>query len=449
MRSLRTRMLVVATCVLAAFMLLCGAGLEQAFRSSALQVQRDKMQGVVYSLLGAAESDQDGALTMPEGSVPEPRLSRMDSGLEALIFDDKGNAVWRSPNFSGAVPKLLAPAIGAAIFNDDGGHFTLTYGVRWAGENPTLNLFGSAPKPRRYTVAVLEDKDAYWAQIKAFRQTLWVGLGGSSAALLLVQALVLGWGLAPLQRLAREVSRIENGDQTQIESHYPNELKPVTESLNAMIQNERNQQTRYRNALGDLAHSLKTPLAVLRGLIEGPRVPLPFRQQFEEPLRRLQEITDYQLKRASAAGRRTLSEPLAPAPIVEKTIAALGKVYADKRIRYGVEIPERLRVRADAGDLYEVLGNLLDNASKWCRSEVRISMAIRDRRVLFQIDDDGPGFPENAAELLKRGVRADSRTPGQGIGLATVADIVALNEGSIELLRSPKGGGRVLVDWPI
>ncbi len=449
MRSLRTRMLVVASCVLVAFMLLCGAGLEQAFRSSALQVQRDRMQGVVYSLLGAAESDQDGALVIPEASVPEPRLARMDSGLEGLIFDDKGSVVWRSPNFSGPVPKLLAPGVGATIFDEQPDRFTLTYGVRWAGENPTLNLFGSAPKPRNYTVAILEDKAGYQAQIKAFRQTLFAGLGGGSAALLLVQILVLGWGLSPLQRLAREVGRIESGDQTQIESRYPTELMPVTASLNAMIQNERNQQTRYRNALGDLAHSLKTPLAVLRGLVEMPTLPQTTRRQFEEPLNRLQEITDYQLKRASAAGRRTLSEPISPAPIVVKTIAALGKVYADKRIRFVTEIPERLRVRADAGDLYELLGNLLDNASKWCKSEVRIAITARERRIRFEIDDDGPGFPDNAGELLKRGMRADSLTPGQGIGLATVADIVALNEGRIELLRSPKGGGRVMVDWPV
>jgi two-component system sensor histidine kinase PhoQ len=442
-------MLVVATCVLAAFMLLCGAGLEQAFRSSALQVQKDRMQGVVYSLLGAAESDQDGALLIPETSVPEPRLSRMDSGLEALIFDDKGNAIWRSPNFSGTVPHFMTPGIGATLFNDDPERFTLTYGVRWAGENPTLNLFGNAPKPRNYTVAVIEDKTDYLSQIRAFRQTLFAGLGGGSAALLLVQGLVLGWGLSPLQRLAREVGRIESGDQTQIESNYPVELRPVTASLNAMIQNERNQQTRYRNALGDLAHSLKTPLAVLRGLVEMPTLATTTRQQFEEPLRRLQEITDYQLKRASAAGRRTLSEPIPPGPIIDKTIAALGKVYADKRIRFVTDIPDRLRVRADAGDLYEMLGNLLDNASKWCRKEVRIAINARERRIRFEIDDDGPGFPENAADLLKRGMRADSRTPGQGIGLATVADIVALNEGRIELLRSPKGGGRVLVDWPM
>jgi two-component system sensor histidine kinase PhoQ len=344
---------------------------------------------------------------------------------------------------------LRAPDIGAKAFSEIEDHFALAYGVRWVGESPTLHLFGGSPKPRRYTVAVIEDRDIYNAQFAAFRQTLWVGLGGSAIALLIVQVLVLSWGLSPLQRLAREVQRIEKGETTRIESSYPTELTPIVEGLNTMIHNERGQQTRYRNALGDLAHSLKTPLAVLRGLIESTRLEAPARKQFEEPMQRLQDITDYQLKRASAAGRRTLSEPVAPLPIVEKTIAALAKVYKDKNIRFVNEVPERLRLRADSGDLYELFGNLLDNAAKWCRSEVRIAIQTNARRVQIDVDDDGAGFPDGADKLLQRGVRADSRTPGQGIGLATVADIVALNEGHIELLRAPSGGARVRVSWPI
>jgi two-component system sensor histidine kinase PhoQ len=449
MKSLRTRMLVVASFVLVIFMVLCGAGLEQAFRSSAEQVQHDKMQGLVYALLGAAESSESGGLTIPSGALPDSRLSRVDSGLDALIFDDHGTLVWSSPGFTGSIPPVQAPQLGNTIFRDLGADFVLTYGFRWVGDS-ALQLFGSTPKPRRYTIAIIEDKTAYRAQLAAFRQTLWIGLGSSSIALILVQIMVLSWGLSPLRRLASEVHRIEAGLQPRLASSYPTELMPLAEGLNAMIQSERSQQTRYRNALGDLAHSLKTPLAVLRGVVEViPPSYGKLRRQFEEPLQRLQDITDYQLKRAGTAGRRTLSEPIAPRPIAERTIAALTKVYASKLIDFSNEIPEKLRLRIDDGDLYELFGNLLDNAAKYCTRQVRIAATVSERRVQIHIDDDGPGFPPDAEALLTRGVRADSLTPGQGIGLAQVADIVELNDGSIELQRSELGGGRVHISWPI
>lgn len=449
MRSLRTRLLIVATCVLVVFVLLCGAGLETAFRNAAMQVQRDKMQAIVLALLGAAETGPNGVLTIQASQLPDPRLRRVDSGLQALIFNDRGTVVWRSPGFTGDVPQVQAPDVGASLFRDSEDAFLLSYGVRWVGDTGGLRLFNGAPKPRRYTITVIEDRATYQRQLAAFRQTLGIGLGGSAAALLIVQLLVLRWGLSPLRKLAGELQQIENGNQTRIESTYPTELTPLAEGLNAMIQNERSQQTRYRNALGDLAHSLKTPLAVLRGAVESRTLEPELRGQFEEPLKRLQDITDYQLKRASAAGRRTLSEPVSPREIADKTLSALTKVYAARQIEFINEIPPRLKLRADAGDLYELFGNLLDNAAKLCRGKVRVRAAIEGRQVLIDIEDDGPGFPENPESLLQRGVRADSRTPGQGIGLATVADIVALNDGRIEFAKSEFGGGWIRVLWPI
>jgi len=443
-------MLVVASCVLAAFMALCAEGLIQAFQSSAAEVQRDKMQALVYALLGAAEAGEGGTLSLLGSALPDPRLSRVDSGLSALIFNDRGNVVWRSRSFTGDVPDIGSEVPGQSAFTEVAGHFTLSYGVRWAAESNGLHLFSSPPKPRRYTVMIMEDDAAYQAKLEAFRHTLWIGFGSSAAVLLLVQLLVLNWGLSPLRKLTQELRRVETGDQARILGSYPTELTPLADGLNAMLQNERSQQTRYRNALGDLAHSLKTPLAVLRGVLDSNPLEPPLRTQFEEPLRRVQDIAEYQLKRAGTVGRRTLSEPVAPRPIVEKTLAALAKVYADKGIQFANEVPPALRLRVDSGDMFELFGNLSDNAAKWCKKRVRIAASVNRRELLIEVEDDGPGFPEHAENLLERGVRADSRTPGQGIGLATVADIVASNEGRIELGRSATlGGGKVSLRWPV
>ena len=134
-------------------------------------------------------------------------------------------------------------------------------------------------------------------------------------------------------------------------------------------------------------------------------------------------------------------------PLADKISGALQKVYADKGIRFTIDISPNLRVRADEGDLYELLGNLLDNAAKWCTKRVSVSAKLSERNVELIIDDVGPGFPENADKLLERGVRADTQVPGQGIGLAAVNDLIGVYDGRIQLQRSPLGGGRVLIHF--
>jgi two-component system, OmpR family, sensor histidine kinase PhoQ len=449
MKSLRTRLLVAATCVLVVFMLLCGAGLDQAFRGSALQSQKDKQQGLVYALLGAAEADDKNMLTISIGALPDPRLTRVQSGLEALIFNDRGKVIWRSPSFAGKVPELQAPEVGTSLFVELADRFTLTYGLRWVSDSGGIRLFGAKPKPQRYTIAVLEDRNAYTAQLRTFRRVLWTWLGGAAAALIIVQFIVLGWGLAPLRRLVRELRGVESGEQSRIEAGYPAELTPLAEGLNTMIIAERNQQTRYRNALDDLAHSLKTPLAVLRGLVDDRTLNDDARERLREPVDRMQLITNHQLRKAAAAGRRTLAEPIRLRPLADKIIGALTKVYAEKAIQFEIDMPGPLRVRADEGDLYELLGNLLDNAGKWCAGCVQLRAEINNRTLHLQIDDNGPGFPDDADKLLTRGVRADSVAPGQGIGLGAVAELVKVYDGSIELGRSELGGACVKIQLSV
>lgn len=442
MRSLRARLLLAATLVLAVFMLLSWAALEQAFRSSAQQGQQDKMQALVFDLLAVADVGDNDVLTIPaNATLPDPRLNQVQSGIAALIFDAKGNVIWRSNSFEGPVPEgLKAPAVGASFFTEYQSSFVLSYGVSWAAETGGRRR----PKTQRYTFVIVADKTSYRAQLNVFRRALGFGLGVSATALLLLQLLVLRWGLAPLRRLARELRLVESGEQARIESAYPDELTPLTAGLNTMIQSERNQQSRYRNALDDLAHSLKTPLAVLHGALEdGGGDAAALRERLRDPVERIQEISAHQLRKAATAGRRSFAEPVRLRPLVEKIGGALAKVYADKQIRFAYELDEQLRARADEGDLYELLGNLMDNAGKWCRQQIRVSARYAERTLHVAIEDDGPGFPPDAQKLLQRGVRADSHTPGQGIGLGAVAEMAAAYDGTVELGRSELGGAKV------
>ena len=441
MRSLRARLLAAASVVLAAFVALCGLGLEQAFQDSALKAEEEELRGIIYALLGSAEPQPNRELTIRAGELPDSRLEQPQSGLEAAVLDENGDVVWSSPSAGDDLPDLKPTDVGSWHFHrlSDPDRFLLVFGLRW---------MDPAEDPQRYTVMVIEDARAFREQISAYRRTLWAWLVGISVALLGAQYLVLRWGLSPLRRLVAELRRIEGGDQTSVQSGYPDELTPLTGALNAMIVAERNQQQRYRNALGDLAHSLKTPLAVIRGLQGEPLINPEGQRGLQEQVDRMQHIVDYQLRRAAAAGSRTLSEPLALQALAEKTLAALGKVYASKNLSFELKIPAGLRLRADEGDLYELLGNLLDNACKWGSSKVRLQIQDGPRRIDITVDDDGPGFPADAPKLAERGVRADNQVPGQGIGLATAAEIVKAYNGSLQLGRSPLGGARVEVSLP-
>lgn len=440
MTSLRTRLLAAASAVLASFFVLTAAALDSAFRDSALQAERDKLEGLVYVLMTAAQISNTGSLSIAPEKLVDHLLLQPASGLQAGLFDEQGQLVWTSAPFL-EMPAPGTPAVGEWDFRQLSSPkvFLLSYGVRW---------IDFADDPRRYTIAVAEDSASYARQLGAYRRELWLWLAAAAAGLLLMQFLVLRWGLSPLRRLIAELQAVERGSQGEIKTTYPDELQPLAQGLNAMIRSERSQQTRYRNALGDLAHSLKTPLAVLQGVADEGRLPTEMGQNLRDQVRVMQQITDYQLRKAATAGRRILAEPLAPGPIAEKIAAALSKVYAGRGMRFEFVVPPNFRMRADSGDLYELLGNLLDNACKYGGGRVRISFSQEGRSNLIRIDDDGPGFPEDAEDLLKRGVRADTQKPGQGIGLAAVYEVVKAYEGSIELGRSDWNGGRVSVWLP-
>jgi two-component system sensor histidine kinase PhoQ len=440
MKSLRARLLAAASIVLAGFVALCGFALQQAFEDSAQNAEEDELKGIVYALIGSAEPQPDRQITISNIDLPDARLERPQSGLEAAVLDENGEAVWSSPSAGDDLPDLKSVDIGTWHFHrlSSPDRFLLSFGLRW---------MDPAEDPQRYTFLVIEDTKTFHDQIAAYRRTLWAWLIGISCALLVAQYLVLRWGLSPLRRLVAELRGIESGAQASVQAAYPDELTPLTGALNAMIVAERNQQTRYRNALGDLAHSLKTPLAVMRGL-EG-RLTAPENQRaLGDQVARMQHIVDYQLRRAAAAGSRTLSEPVALAPLAEKIISALSKVYVAKRLAMEQHVPPALKVRADEGDLYELLGNLLDNACKWAKSKVSLRVDEAPRRISVTVEDDGPGFPEDVEALATRGVRADSQVPGQGIGLSSVAELLKAYNGTLQLARSPLGGAQVRIELP-
>lgn len=437
--SIRARLILGATLVLIAFVAGAGLAVQRAHADSVRAAHFAQLRSTVYLLLAGAEVDAAGALVMPE-AFPEPRLSLPGSGLYAAIVNVNRREAWQSASAVGLSPPFQrSVAVGQWLQESitAGGrtYLAVGYGVTWAGRAQAAPL----------VLSVLEDKAAFDREVAIFERTLWTWLGGAGALLLLTQALLLEWGLSPLRRVAREISRIEQGDQAEVAGTYPAEIAALTDNLNTLIRQERVRQTRYKEALSFLAHSLKTPLAVLRTALGEP-AGLP--AAVTEQVKRMDDIVQHQLGRAAASGATRFAPYLALAPVLQRIRDSLQKVHADKALDFSVDCPPELSWRIDEGDAFEMLGNVMDNAAKWARRRVAVRVWREAGRLTIRVDDDGPGFSDTQS-ILQLHVRGDEQVPGHGVGLAVVKDLVASHEGQLALSRSDLGGARLDIVLPV
>src|SRR5690606_28488191 len=247
----------------------------------------------------------------------------------------------------------------------------------------------------------------------------------------------------PLRRIAADLLHVERGTRESLAGHYPQELSGLASNINTFIEAERDRLKRYRNTLSDLAHRLKTPLAVIRNQLESDVDSEELRWTVLEQVGRMDEIVAYQLSRAATSGRQTFAAPLPVEPFAEEIVRSLEKVYADKQILCEFELDPDARFRGDQGDMLELLGNVLENAFKWAKHRVLLTtLAVQSSESRMPmldicIEDDGPGIPDDKIEhLLQRGVRGDERVQGHGIGLSIVQDIVKAYKGTMTVSRS-------------
>jgi two-component system sensor histidine kinase PhoQ len=424
-----------------------GWAVQQAYADSLLTQRFARLQTTVYLLMAGAELDANSNLVMPP-SLAEPRLTLLGSGLYANISNTDKNEEWQSASTVGLTlpfqraqitgqwhldtvraqaPANIKSAVGRAFL-------AVTYAVKWSTNDKEAPLVFS----------VLEDKREFDQEMAMFERTLWSWLIGTGVLLLLTQTLLLRWGLRPLGQVAREIQHIEQGAQTQVEGNYPRELAGLTHNLNLLIEQERARQTRYKEALDDLAHSLKTPLAAMRASLDEPAALAGIVSQ---QVTRMDEIVRHQLGRAGAAGATRFAPHLALSPILNRIRDTLAKVYAEKNLTFTIDCQPDLSWRIAEGDVFEMLGNVLDNAAKWAKGTVTASVKIQASHLHIRIVDDGPGFADPHAGQ-KRRVRLDETVPGHGIGLAVVRDLVASYQGELTISRAASGGAQLDIVLP-
>lgn len=446
-RSLRLRVLVSGTLLLLVFFGLIVAVLDSAFRSAALEAERDLLDSRLIMLLAAAEPADGNELILP-ADLPEPLFGSPGSGLYGAILRRGGESVWRSDSAVGLdIPWGAQPATGERYFRripltDGTPLLALSMGIDWEFPDGT---------DRAYIVHVATDLESLEAQVASFRGQLLVWFGLVAAALLASLALLLRWLLRPLARIETEIVEMEGGERTALSGGYPTELAGVARNLNQLIDSERARAERHRRTLQDLAHSLKTPLAAMRSLLDADAE----RGSMAEQLHRMEEIVRYQLSKPLAGAGATLgAEPVDVEPELRRLADGLDKVYRERQLLCDLEVEPGLRFYGDRGDLLELAGNLMENAHKWGERRVRVSAARADgasgprRGLLLTVEDDGPGIPDSQTGLPERGRRLDETRPGQGIGLSVVVELAEAYHGNVEIGRSGLGGAKVTVRLP-
>lgn len=438
-KSLSFRLLTAEGLVLATFFALVAVVLERSFLESAEEALKERLQVQVYSLLSAAELNNAGQLTILP-NLPEPRFSNPGSGLYGFVLQDRKKLVWRSPSAIGldaiAPPELSAGSYAFAL--EKRNRYAFHYRVIWQ------NVAGVE---RDYVFTVAEDGEFVANQVKRFNATLRFWLLIIAIVLIVIQFTLLRWSLKPLRIIVKDLEAIEKGKKNRLDGYYATELQGLASNLNALITSERAHLERNRNTLADLAHSLKTPLAILHGYVESFQGP---RDTVIEQISRMDQIVEYQLQKAAAKGEHKAIRTADISDIINKIVASLTKVYIDKGIEFDIAMPDASIIYYEEGDLYEIIGNLLDNACKWCRHRVKINVSLNVRKnrrnfsLMLIIEDDGPGIPqEKLSEILKRGVRADENIHGHGIGMAVVYELIGLLGGKLEGAKSKSLGGMI------
>lgn len=440
--SIHIRVIFSTGCVLAVFFVLIAFALERSFQQSAELALREKLQIRIFSLLSAAELDASARLIISE-PLPESRFANPGSGLFAFIANADQEIIWRSPSSIGhLLPAIPLIETGVFEFNRlNTGWYVLYYSVIWETQKG---------QDKHFLLVVTENARFINTEIFEFKTTLRSWLAAIGIILLVVLFFVLRWSLRPLRKIMSDLLAIEMGSIQRLEGQYASELRGLAGNLNTLISSERAHSKRYRNTLGDLAHSLKTPLSVMRGLLNTSTFSDNCRAELEEQIAKMNDIVEYQLHRAANKGKTQFTGTVDFAEVIRKTINSLDKVYAAKKIHVDVFMPKSFPVYYEEGDLYEVVGNILDNAYKWCNHliTIRIEMIELGKYSWFmQIEDDGPGLAtDKISIILQRGVRADQNVDGHGIGMAVVQELVTLLDGRLEGGSSPKLGG---MQWSV
>ncbi|TXB71350.1 sensor histidine kinase [Paracoccus aurantiacus] len=376
------------------------------------------------AIMAGTEADIQGLaqiVTAPD----DPRFAAPLSGWYWQIAADGETFAKSASLYQSELDTGSAPAAGRAITGPDGAALRLlerAYTV--PGSDEALSVAVTAPQ---------SEIDA---ALSVVRRPLALTLGALGLGLGLAVLVQVTLGLSALKRMGRDLRAIREGRSDALPPPKASELRPVTDEINALISQNRSQLTRTREQIGNLAHSLKTPLMALQGEMAS-------NDPGQAMIERMDRQIAWHLKHARSAGAaRVLGQRTPLGPVVDDIALVLRHALEDRDITLRTAIPAGFALPLEQQDAQEMLGNLMENAAKWASGTIAVRAAEADGRLLITVADDGPGMAEaDHARALSRGMRLDERGPGAGLGLAIVADLAALNGGSLQLANDQELGG--------
>ncbi len=444
--SLVLRLGAAAAGLIAAALLVGGFGLFLIFDAALDRRTADELNHTAKLLAGQVAFDPAGRLTV-EQAPADPRYATPYGGLYWQVESRHGGtlrsrSLWDKTLTLGTSPSAETPHHQTidAKGPDGGALIAVVRAIRIANRTP----------PEFVIITVGLDRRELAASRGSVISLLAPSLLALGVALIVAMAAFVHRALGPFRNLREELKRIHEGKASQLAGRYPDEVKPLVDDLNRLIGLQKQALQRARTQAGDMAHGLKTPLAVLSAIARRSASVQPaLAAEIDEQVESMKAQVSRALARTRAAASAGIERRrTAVAPVVGGLVQAISRLPDAERIEWRVELSPAAACPVSEGDLLEMLGNLLDNARKWSQGIVIISAFSDSRRDRIAIEDDGPGMDEAAISSVARGKRWDESTPGTGFGLAIAQDLVEATGGRLDLARSSLGGLEAVLSWP-
>lgn len=414
--------------------------LTWVFRDYVENTFEDRLEDMLDDLVAGAAIDGTGQLVV-RYPPSEPQFNRPYSGWYWQVTNEAG-PVQRSRSLwdevlrrrTGAVP---GPATLSVVPGPSGQ-------ALWMVER-----YVTLPESRDvFQFAIAADSSEVKRQVSLFDKTLFGALVALAIGLVVAILIQVHYGLRPMRVLQTQVAAIRSGRSSRLSGKFPREVTTLVNELNALLDYNAAAVERARTRVGDLAHALKTPLTVISAELQSPTGPSI--EVMRQEIAKVHRQIEHQLARAeAAASAKALGVRTPVMPVLEAIKRSLQRLHAERPVAISVSGDAAAAFRGQREDLEEVAGNLIENAYKWARREVRADVAVAGERIVLTIDDDGPGLaPDQRTAALVRGARLDESAPGSGLGLAIVRDIVDAYGGRFSLDTAPAGGLRAIVELP-
>lgn len=451
LNSLAVRLIAAASLWSAAALVIAGLILTTLYRQTVEQAFDERLDVYLTTLIGNLANQDPAALTEP-GNLGEQRFELLYSGWYWQVRRAEGGPVLLASN------SLFSDSLDFAAATEKRTVDGVTTGSLVGPNDQSLRAVSRTiifDPQNRLDVLVAGDAGQMRDQIAAFRTSVVLTLSVFGFGLVIATMIQIRWGLRPLDRVRRGLAQLRSGKETRFEGSFPAEIEPLAKELNALLDSNQQIIERARTQVGNLAHALKTPLSVITN--EARAAPGPFAEKVTEQAALMREQVNHYLDRARIAARTNIIGAVAEVePVIARLVRAMTRIHEDRGLDLAADVPDGLRFKGEQQDLEEIVGNLLDNACKWARSKVSVSVTVtrtpsddEDGRFVIHIDDDGPGLSaEQRSEAVRRGRRLDETKPGSGLGLSIVTDLVGLYDGAVRLDRSPDGGLRAEIELP-